>query len=479
MEEYLTLTRRLRPRRWGELYGQPHVSQGLINAIASGKVAHAYLLVGTRGTGKTTTARILSAAINCPNRQPGTADPCGECPTCKGIYNGTNMLVSEIDGGTNNKVENARDLVMKAHYGSGNQCRIWIIDECHQLTAQAWAALLKTIEEPNKNVKWILCTTDSTKVPLTIKSRCQTYDFHPQSIPAVETYITWVLDSLLEGNDPLVAKLVELSSGGAAYQEEAIRSIATYADGSIRDALSILEGVINNGTAINIEAINTTLGKASPLMISNLIDVVLAGKHQDADKIMRDLWNDHFQSDLLEYLFNLYWKRAIFLKHQEPGRHNVTVLLDAVSAYHGVFHYAINRDLLLYTMFCALEKAKHKPAAAATLQAPPHPPKADMVGHVGGAIPQDPVSQQVAQTIARFECNIISPWDGKLAVIGVGPKQVLLAISYSIAAVPQNVGYVIPLKFMDKVINRPSIKVSDMVTEGIIVKIKRSSNATS
>ncbi|MEO2091132.1 MAG: DNA polymerase III subunit gamma/tau, partial [Gemmataceae bacterium] len=173
---YTVVARRYRPQQFADLIGQEHVAQALTNAITSGRIAHAYLFTGARGTGKTSTARILAKALNCETGP--TATPCDTCDICKSIIRGDDVDVVEIDGASNNKVDEARDLRSNVGFRpTRGRFKIYIIDEVHMLSTGAFNALLKTMEEPPPHVKFILATTEVQKIPITILSRCQRYDF--------------------------------------------------------------------------------------------------------------------------------------------------------------------------------------------------------------------------------------------------------------------------------------------------------------
>jgi DNA polymerase-3 subunit gamma/tau len=182
---YLVLARKWRPRTFDEVVGQPTVVRTLRNALASGRIGHAFLLSGARGVGKTTTARILAKALNCGTSDGPTPDPCGECSSCTEIAAGNSLDVQEIDGATNNGVEQVRELRESARYSPArDRYKIWIIDEVHMLSTGAFNALLKTLEEPPPRVKFVFATTEYHKLPDTILSRCQQYEF--RMVPARE-----------------------------------------------------------------------------------------------------------------------------------------------------------------------------------------------------------------------------------------------------------------------------------------------------
>src|SRR5437667_4322764 len=226
---YTVLARRYRSNNFDELIGQEHIAQTLKKAIASGRVAHAYLFCGTRGTGKTSMARILAKALNCEASKAGpTTEPCGKCESCKAIARGDDIDVIEIDAASNTGVDNIRELIDNSSFRPArSRFKIYIIGEVHMLSKSAFNALLKTLEEPPEHVKFILATTEAEKVLQTILSRCQRYDF--RNIPTRE----------------IAGHLKEITEKeGIAAEEDALLLIAKAGAGSMRDALSLPDGLL-------------------------------------------------------------------------------------------------------------------------------------------------------------------------------------------------------------------------------------------
>ncbi|MGC8625358.1 MAG: DNA polymerase III subunit gamma/tau [Phycisphaerae bacterium] len=264
---YTVLARRYRSQNFDQLIGQEAIAKTLKNAVATGRLAHAFLFTGTRGVGKTSSARILAKAINCPNSVGG--QPCGECPTCKAIAAGEDIDVIEIDGASNNGVEQIRDLRQSAGITpSHSTFKIYIIDEVHMLTMPAFNALLKTLEEPPPHVKFIFATTDVHKVPATILSRCQRYDF--KNIPAAR----------------ITEHLVDIcKQENAEAQNAALHRIAILAAGSMRDALSLLDRVLSLGAGrITEKLLDELLGKPS---LANMTELTAAMAAGDAAAVLK------------------------------------------------------------------------------------------------------------------------------------------------------------------------------------------------
>jgi DNA polymerase-3 subunit gamma/tau len=262
---YVVVARRYRPQTFSDLVGQRHVVQGLTSAIQTDHVGHAYLFTGVRGVGKTSAARILAKALNC---QTGpTPTPCGTCDMCAGITSGDDVDVLEIDGASNRGIDEIRQLRQNvAIRPSRARYKIYIIDEVHMLTKDAFNALLKTLEEPPEHVKFIFATTEPSKIPLTILSRCQRFDF--AGIAA----------------DQIVAKLQQIvAAEGVAADDEAIEILARRGAGSMRDAQSLLDQLLAAGQQqITATDVNTLLGIAPAARIGQLADALADGRAADA-----------------------------------------------------------------------------------------------------------------------------------------------------------------------------------------------------
>ena len=250
---YLVLARKYRPRQFSELVGQQHVATTLLNAFKQNKLGQAYLLTGTRGVGKTSVARIFAKALRCedPDSQPGGKHPgvsCEKCKSCVEINNGSSIDVLEIDGASNNGVENIREIREQVKFlPSSGKLKVYIIDEVHMLTASAFNALLKTLEEPPAHVTFIMATTESQKIPATILSRCQRFDFRRVPLSLIAEHL---------------ARLAQLE--GIKADSAAIRLIARKADGSMRDGLSALDQCLAlGGKELTVQGVSESLGIVS------------------------------------------------------------------------------------------------------------------------------------------------------------------------------------------------------------------------
>jgi DNA polymerase-3 subunit gamma/tau len=254
---HLVLARKWRPERFSELVGQEPVTRTLVKALESGRIAHAFLFTGIRGVGKTTAARILARCLNC-ERGP-TPEPCGECAACLEIRAGRSLDVSEIDGATYRKIDDARAIIENLSYRPArDRYKIYIIDEAHQLTDQAFNALLKTLEEPPEHVKFILATTEPQKMPETILSRLQRYDF--RRIPFAT----------------ILARLQELARReGIEVEERALRLLAREAGGSMRDAERMLESALAASGKVTESEVAAALGVASRASVFELAEAIL------------------------------------------------------------------------------------------------------------------------------------------------------------------------------------------------------------
>ena len=270
---YQALYRKWRPQTFDQVVGQQHITETLKNQVRTGRLSHAYLFIGTRGTGKTTCARILAKAVNCEH--PVDGNPCGVCPACRGISDGSVLDVVELDAASNNGVDNVRALREEAVFTPASvRKRVYIIDEVHMLSASAFNALLKILEEPPEHLMFILATTELQKVPATILSRCQRHSFRRIDTPDIAEYLEYIAKQ----------ESFKLS-------HEAAELIARLADGGVRDALSLLDQCSASAT-IDLEAVYSAMGLAGNRRTAQLMSGIL---DHDTDKTLRDfnsMWMD-------------------------------------------------------------------------------------------------------------------------------------------------------------------------------------------
>ena len=301
---YQALYRKWRPDNFEDVKGQGHIVTTLKNQINADRIGHAYLFCGTRGTGKTSVAKIFAKAVNCEH--PVNGSPCGECPTCKAIAAGTSMNVIEIDAASNNGVDNIREIRDEVQYSpTEGKYKVYIIDEVHMLSTGAFNALLKTLEEPPSYVIFILATTEVAKIPVTIMSRCQRYDFHRISIETIADR----LSELMKAENIVV-------------EDKAIRYVAKAADGSMRDALSLLDQCVafHFGEKLTYDNVLEVLGAVDNRVFSKLFQAVLAS---DTKACIREIEEMIIQGRDLSQLVNdfvWYMRNLLIAKTtDEPG----------------------------------------------------------------------------------------------------------------------------------------------------------------
>ncbi|HTD77306.1 MAG TPA: DNA polymerase III subunit gamma/tau, partial [Chloroflexota bacterium] len=297
-----SLYRKWRSRGFFEVVGQAHVTQTLRNAVRSGTLGHAYLFAGPRGTGKTSTARILARAVNCLRPQDG--EPCNDCASCQAMLANRCLDLVEIDAASNNSVDDVRDLRDKVHYAPTEVRRkVYIVDEVHMLSTGAFNALLKTLEEPPAHVLFVLATTDVHKVPATITSRCQRLDFRAISGRDITARLAYVCEQ-----------------EGMAADVAALELIAQQATGSLRDALSLLDQVrAYQGTTIGAAEVEEALGLARRDTLAHLTDDMIAGDAGAALALIGDL--AAAGADLRQYAKQLvhYWRDLLLVRAGGTG----------------------------------------------------------------------------------------------------------------------------------------------------------------
>jgi len=308
---YQILSRKWRPQRFDEVVGQIHITQTLQNAIGMDRVAHGYIFCGPRGVGKTTTARILAKVLSCENSLD--RNPCNKCANCIDITKGSSLDVQELDGASNRGIDEMRDLREAVKYPPNRgEYRIYIIDEVHMLTREAFNALLKTLEEPPPHIIFIMATTDAYKVPATIVSRTQKFDFKPISVNDISTYLKGILDS-----------------ENMAYEEEGIYLISQKADGSLRDALSLLDQVIAYaGETLNVETIRDVLGIIEENVFLDIMKLINEKNHKELITYINKLQNDGFAITDFSSGFNEYLRNCMI--HQSNDSDSINLSKDSM-----------------------------------------------------------------------------------------------------------------------------------------------------
>lgn len=268
---YQALYRKWRPRNFDEVVGQPHVTETLKKQLITDRLSHAYLFIGTRGTGKTSCAKILAKAVNCENPEGG--NPCNRCPSCVGIDNGSILDVEELDAASNNGVDNIRALREEAVFTPAVvKKRVYIVDEVHMLSTSAFNALLKILEEPPPHLMFILATTESHKIPATILSRCQRYSFKRVSLKDIARRIKTVSEA-----------------EGLEITDDAVKLLSRLADGSVRDALSLLDQCIYK-SPVDSELVMSVAGMAGGLKTAELLGYICRGDAESALALLDDMY---------------------------------------------------------------------------------------------------------------------------------------------------------------------------------------------
>lgn len=313
---YTALYRKFRPQEFEDVKGQEHIVTTLKNQIKADRIGHAYLFCGTRGTGKTTVAKIFAKAVNCEH--PVDGSPCGKCPACQGIAAGTSMNVIEIDAASNNGVDNIRQIREEVSYRpTEGKYKVYIIDEVHMLSAGAFNALLKTLEEPPAYVIFILATTEAHKIPITILSRCQRYDFHRISI------------------DTITDRLAELMrTEQVDVEERALRYVAKAGDGSMRDALSLLDQCIafHLGEKLTYENVLEVLGAVDTEVFSALLRQVLAKDVTGAIRTVDHLVDQGRELGQMVNDFTWYMRNLLLIQSADDMEEVLDMSVDHLAA---------------------------------------------------------------------------------------------------------------------------------------------------
>ena len=385
---YQSLYRKWRPQRFGDVVSQQYTIKTLQNAIEREEMAHAYLFAGPRGTGKTSIARIFAKAVNCPNRKKG--EPCGDCDICGRIARGSELDVIEIDGASNRGIDQIRQLREEVNFAPSD-CphKIYIIDEVHMLTNEAFNALLKTLEEPPRHVIFIFATTESHKVPATVLSRCQAFEFRQIS------------------REDMAAHLAKISEAEGYEMEDGIYdAIARHARGAMRDGLVLLEQLISykGQKKISSEDLYEILGLPSEMLLDEFLTALRSGDHATSLKIINDLADrgrdlDLFMRELLHRC------RAHLVEELEKSKGQLSDFAQSMMRLTSnlleikrEMRYAFDKRILLEVKI--LELGQPKPVQAAVAQAP-----STQTAAKPQEIPaqQQPKQQQVEQAVVQPE----------------------------------------------------------------------------
>lgn len=313
---YQALYRKFRPTEFEDVKGQEHIVTTLKNQIKADRIGHAYLFCGTRGTGKTTVAKIFAKAVNCEH--PVDGSPCGECPSCRAIADGSSMNVIEIDAASNNGVDNIRQIREEVSYRpTEGKYKVYIIDEVHMLSTGAFNALLKTLEEPPSYVIFILATTEAHKIPITILSRCQRYDFHRISIDTIAARLS----------DLMLQEKVDV-------EEKAIRYVAKAGDGSMRDALSLLDQCIafHLGETLTYENVLEVLGAVDTEVFSRLLRQIIDKNVAAAISILDELVDEGRELGQLVSDFTWYLRNLLLIQNSDDMEEVLDMSQDSIDA---------------------------------------------------------------------------------------------------------------------------------------------------
>ncbi len=442
---YIALYRKWRPGTFGDLVGQEHISRTLSNAITTGRIGHAYLFSGPRGTGKTSTAKILAKALNCEHGP--TPEPCGKCRACQKINDGSSMDVFEIDAASNRGIDEIRDLRETVKFAPvDGRYKVYIIDEVHMLTTEAFNALLKTLEEPPAHVVFILATTEAHKVPPTIQSRCQRYDFKRITVEEIRGRLETVVTEM-----------------GLQAEAEALDMIAIQADGGLRDALSLLDqcSALAEGE-LTAARVRQVLGLIGHDWIYKLTEAIYARKAQVALGVLAELLRDG--KDLKQVLTELSLHLRSLMIYQATGTLEQMDLYaepDAVLQEQGKFFDTEELMAMIKRLHEALAEIKWSPQPRITvevaLMALCNPTVSGAVTQAAGAAVDDgriaqleaKLSQMAAQLAARPAAVAAPAGTGKPAAQRPAASGQGTATRAAVPAEPMPQAEVVPITASD------------------------------
>jgi len=531
-EKFIPLYRKYRPQTLEEIVGQEHVKKALTNAINLKKIAHAYLFTGPRGTGKTSTARILAKSLNCINGP--TVKPCGKCASCVDITNSTPLDVIEIDAASNRSVNDAQNILEKIQYAPVNgKYKIYIIDEVHMLTKEAFNALLKTLEEPPENVIFILATTEVHKVLDTIKSRCQRFDFKRITTNDITEHLKYI------------AKLEKIN-----IEDDAILTIAKNAAGGMRDSLALLDqlSVLDTQKAITTDDINLLLGRLSFDTLNSLSESIINSNPNNAIEILEEIYNNGNEpSQILLNLLN-YFKNILIVKNckselvldltqtteqqiellkkqaEKLETQQITFLIERTSHYINELKTTTNQHIWLeiamidlanlaensklseiQNRLMKLEQSTTEPSSVHNYKTPPHPVQKPSMKPAGGIQPVmnkktefEKPKEQIPEQVQKEEFspmpvvqtsqngNINELWKDLLTNINYAPtRQLLLQMGRPVTITAENITITVKTEGFVKKLNEDATKqliieaannLFNQTNSNVIIRLPQSSD---
>lgn len=456
------LSRALRPRSLDEVIGQ-QCTRSVRKMLEGGTLPRTMLLYGDRGLGKTTIARIIAARLNCERAEAGDADPCGECESCQAVFNGRdNFIVREIDCGTVSGVEDIRKLTSDAEFGSGDRERVFILDEVHLVSSVGKTSLLKPLEEPNSNVRWILCTTERHKIPETIVSRCISFKFSPVNVTTLKAWLQMQVESLIQ------TKSTEFTE----FDDDGLELIALLSEGSVRQALSLLEQVLAyGGERLSAAIVQMVAGRPSANDLAQFVTYVIEGNLSKADLLLGQIYTDEFRDALFSYLYREFIPRQGVAS---VDRRAAQSLIRATLEFVPTFSHRNNRDGLLFAMYDALH-SQAVPTAVAPVEtrsrsvasdAPAKPAKGKGSKHE--KVVADLLKMIVDSAPKKAPVEIEREWDGKFAVVVVGVDRYRMAISAT-EDYDLTVDLLIPAGAIADILQRERFRMSELFDAGLII----------